>query len=81
MVLIQIYVIRKLGYKINKKLYFDLSKIILGSIILGAILHILNLNMWVALPVGIIIYFTTVYLLKVFDDDDKHIIKEILNKN
>ena len=30
----------------------------------------------VALPVGIIIY-----LLRVFDNDDKHVIKEILGKN
>lgn len=80
-VVVQSYVIYKLGHRPNKKLYYDLIKIIVGSGILGFVLHFLNLNMWVALPVGIIIYFTTVYLLKVFDDDDKYIIKEILGKN
>lgn len=80
-VVIQSYVIYKLGHRPNKKLYYDLVKIILGSIILGIALYFLNLNMWVALPVGIIIYFTTIYLLRVFDNDDSYVIKEILGKN
>lgn len=78
---IQIYVIYKLGHRPNKKLYLDLIKIIIGSVILGISLYFLNLNMWIALPVGIIIYLTAVKLLKVFDNDDKYIIKEILGKN
>ena len=78
---IQLYVIYKLGVRVNKKLYSDLIKIIIGSAILGIALYFLNLNMWVALPVGIIIYFAAIYLLKVFDNDDKYVIKEILGKN
>ncbi|WP_296804209.1 flippase [uncultured Methanobrevibacter sp.] len=78
---IQLYVIYKLGYRVNKKLYTDLVKIILGSTVLGISLYFLNLNMWVALPVGIIIYFVIIYLFRLFDDDDKYVIKEILGKN
>ena len=78
-VIIQVYIIYKLGIKINKKLYFDLCKIIIGSIILGIALYLLNLNMWIAIPIGIIIYLTIELLLKLFDDD-KYIIKEILDK-
>ncbi|WP_295114696.1 oligosaccharide flippase family protein [uncultured Methanobrevibacter sp.] len=80
-VIIQKYVIHKIGHKPNKKLYYDLIKIIVGTGILGIALYYLNLNMWIALPVGIIIYFGTVYLLRVFDDEDMFIIKEILGKN
>lgn len=80
-VIIQKYVIHKIGYKPNKKLYYDLIKIITGAGILGIALHYLNLNMLVAIPTGIIIYFGVVYLLRVFDDDDMYIIKEILGKN
>lgn len=80
-VIIQSYVIYKLGHRPNKKLYIDIIKIITGSIILGIALYFLNLNMWVALPVGIIIYFATLYLLRVFDNDDKYVMKEILGKN
>lgn len=75
------YIIYKLKYTINKKLYLDIVKILVGSAILGIALSYLHLNMWVALPVGIIIYFAAVYLLRVFDDDDKYVIKEILGKN
>ena len=80
-VIIQIYVIYKLGHRPHKKLYYDLIKIIIGSVVLGIALNFLNLNMWLALPVGILIYFAVVYLLKVFDDDDMYIIKEIIGKN
>ena len=80
-VCLQCYVIYRLGHRPNKKLYLDLIKIIIGSGILGVALYLLNLNMWVAIPVGIIIYFAAVYLLRVFDDDDKYVVKEILGKN
>lgn len=80
-VIIQKYIIHKIGHKPNKKLYTDLIKITIGSIVLGIALYFLNLNMWIALPIGIMIYLTVVYLLKVFDNDDKYVIKEILGKN
>lgn len=80
-VVLQTYVIRKLGHKANKKLYFDLTKIIIGSLVLGIALYFLNLNMWVAIPVGIIIYLAAITLLRFFDKDDKYVIKEILGKN
>ena len=37
--------------------------------------------MWIAIPVGIIIYLAALPILRFFDDDDKYIIKEILGKN
>jgi len=79
--IIQKFIIHKIGQKPAKKLYYDIGKIIIGSLILAIALYFLKLNMWVAIPVGIIIYFLTVYLLRVFDDDDKYVIKEILGKN
>lgn len=80
-VIIQFYVIYQLGYRFNKKLYWDVGKIIIGSVILGISLYLLNLNMWVAIPVGIIIYLSAITLLRVFDDDDKYTFKEILGRN
>ena len=80
-VALQTYVIYRIGHRPNKKLYFDLIKIIIGSAVLGIALYFLNLNMWIAIPVGIVIYFAVVYLLRVFDKDDKYVIKEILGKN
>lgn len=80
-VILQTYVIYKIGNKPNKKLYFDLVKIIIASTILGISLHFLYLNIWFAFPVGIIIYCIVIYLLRLLDEDDKYVIKEILSKN
>ncbi|WP_406532682.1 flippase [Methanobrevibacter sp.] len=75
------YPFYKLNIIPNKRLYWDLLKIVTASVILYFALLFLNLNMWLALPIGIIIYFTIIILMKPFDDDDKFIIKEILGKN
>ena len=76
-----LYAIYKLRALPGKKLVFDLMKIFAASFILYAILSVLNLNMWIALPVGIIIYFAIIFIMKTFDDNDKYIIKDILGKN
>lgn len=80
-VIIQSYVIYKLGHKPDKKLYWDIVKIIIGSVVLGITLYLLNINMWFAIPIGIIIYLTVIGILKFFDKDDKYIIREILGRN
>lgn len=80
-VALQTYVIHKIGHKVNKRLYVDLIKIAVGSSVLGFALYFLNLNMWIAIPVGITIYLIVVYILKIFDKDDEYVIKEILGKN
>lgn len=78
--IIQKYTIHKSGYKPDKRLYYDLGKIILSSLILGVALHFLKLNMWVALPVGILIYFAVLILLRTFKND-KDIINELIGRN
>lgn len=80
-VALQTYVIHKIRHKVNKRLYVDLIKIAVGSSVLGFSLYFLNLNMWIAIPVGITIYLIVVYILKIFDKDDEYVIKEILGKN
>ena len=79
--ILSLYVIIRLGIKINKSLLLDLGKIILAALIMGGVLYILNLNMWIAIIVGMVVYFAAVFLLKVFDNNDKYVIKEILGRN
>lgn len=79
--IIQKYLIHKIGQKPAKKLYYAVGKIIAGSLILAIALYLLKLNMWIAIPAGIIIYLGSVYLLGLFDDDDKYVIREILGIN
>lgn len=61
-VALQIYVIHRIGHRPNKKLYSDLIKIIIGSAVLGIALYFLNLNMWIAIPVGIVIYLAVTHI-------------------
>lgn len=75
------YSIYKIGLKPNKKLFFDLLKIITSSFILYGLLVVLKINMWIAIPIGIIIYFALIILMKTFDNEDKYIFKEIIGKN
>lgn len=75
-----LYIMSKLGQLPNKRLILDLVKIIVGSAVLGIVLYFFNLNMWIALPVGIMIYFVIMLVLRFFDDNDKYIVKEILGK-
>lgn len=75
------YSIHTLDAMPNKKLYLDLFKIIIASLILYGSLILLNLNMWIAIPIGIVIYFVIIIIMKTFDDDDKYLIKEILGRN
>ena len=74
------YSIYKLDALPKKRVYIDLFKILISSIILYYVLLVLNLNMWLALPVGIIIYLSVIISMKTIDEDDKFIIKEILGR-
>ena len=76
-----IYAMKQINLSPNKKLYLDIGKIITGSVILGIALYSLKLNMWIAIPIGILIYFAVILILRVFDDDDKYIVKDILGRN
>lgn len=77
---IQRIVIYRLGHAFNKRLHFDIIKMIAGSLFLGVLFNFMTPNMWLAIPIGSIIYFPLIYILGAFDKDDKHIIKEILGK-
>lgn len=74
------YSIYKIDAMPSKKLYLDLLKIFMSSFILYGFLLVLNLNMWIAIPIGAIIYFVIILFMKIFDNEDKYIFKEILGK-
>lgn len=72
--------LHKVGVNPSKHLIGDIGKVCLSSAILGVILYVLKLNMWVAIPVSIVIYFALLFVTKTFDDGDKYIIKQILGR-
>lgn len=78
--ILQMYTVRKIDQLPNRHFVFDVFKIVIASGILAIVLYYLNLNMWLAIPVSLIVYFATILLLKTPDDQDKLIIKQILNR-
>ena len=77
---LELYVLSKINQLPDKKLVLDISKIVISSILLGIFLYFANLNIWFAVPIGIMVYFVFIVLLRTFDEDDKFIFKQILNK-
>lgn len=77
---LQFYMLGKINQLPNRHLVYDILKICIASGVLGIVLYILNLNMWVATLVSIVVYFTIMFLLRIVDSDDKLIIKQILGK-
>lgn len=78
--ILELYMLKKINQLPDKHLIYDLLKICVASIILGIGLYVLNLNIWIAMIVSVIVYFTAILLLRTVDEEDKLIIKQILGK-
>ena len=78
--ILELYMIRKIGQLPDRHLVYDILKISAASLILAIALYVLNLNMWVAMAVSVVVYFAAVILLKTFDQEDKLIVKQILGR-
>lgn len=79
--ILALYVLRKVGYSPRRSLLRDISKIILASVILAIVLYYLNLSLFVGLAIGVIVYLIVLFLLRIVDDDDKYIANQILGRN
>jgi len=77
---LELYMISRIDQLPNRHLVFDIVKIVMASIVMGIVLYYAHLSIWLAIPVGIIVYFIAFILIRGFDDDDKLIIKQILNR-
>ena len=47
---------------------------------MGGVFYRVNMSLWLAIPVGVIVYLIVITLIKFFDNEDKLIIKQILGK-
>ena len=78
--ILELYMIRKIGQLPDRHLIFDILKIVIASVVMGLVLYYFHLNLWIAIVVSVIVYFALVILLRVADQDDKLIIKQIMGK-
>ncbi|MEN4005905.1 MAG: flippase [Methanobacteriaceae archaeon] len=77
-----IFICYKLGYGIPKtKVVNNLSKVLFATLIMSALIwYFRDLNLFLLIVMGTLLYFAVLYLVKGIDDLDRVIIKQILNK-
>lgn len=76
MVIFYMYIMHKYGYKVP--LREILVKPFIASVVMGVVLYFLNLELFVSVLLGMIVYFTVIFLIKTFDEDDINILKQLL---
>ncbi len=73
-----LYYIFKTDFKPDFSLLKTVIKIIFVGIVLAIALYLINVSMWLAIPIGIIIYIVLIVITRLIDYNDKYIINEIL---
>lgn len=76
MVIFYMYIMHRYGYQVP--ISQIIAKPLIASVIMGVVLYYLDLELFISVFVGIIVYFTCILLLKTFDDDDWGILKQLL---
>lgn len=70
-----------IGFSISKNTKLDIIKIIIASLFMGLTLNCLfDLNLFIKIVIGILIYSLTLLILRIFDSDELYMFKLIFNK-
>ena len=77
---LEMYMIKKINQLPDRHFVFDVLRISVASGVLAIVLQVLNLNMWLAMPVSIAVYFAVILLIKTVDPEDRLIIKQIIGR-
>ena len=77
---LMMYSISKTEYRPDLSLFKTVLKLVVCGAILTIILYLINVSLWLAIPIGLVVYVASLFLTKSIDDTDKYIIKELLGK-
>lgn len=77
---LMMYSISKTEYKPDISLLKTVIKLVICGIILAIVLYLINVSLWLAIPIGLVVYVASLFLTKSIDDTDKYIIRELLGK-
>lgn len=76
MVIFYMYIMHKYGYSVPLKEI--VIKPFIASVVMGIVLHFINLELFTSVFIGMVVYFVCIIAIKTFDKDDLNIIKELL---
>ncbi len=77
---LELYTIHKISQLPDKYFLVDILKVIVCSAILSVILYLLNLSLWLAIPVSFVVYLIAIIITKTFDKQDIMIFKQIIGR-
>ena len=77
---LMMYCIFKTEYKPDLSLLKTIVKLIVCGVILAVVLHLINVSLWLAIPIGFVVYVLALFITRTIDDTDKYIINELLNR-
>ena len=72
--------ILKTSYRPNYTILISIGKLVACGIILLIALNLINTSIWLAIPIGLVVYLASLILTRSIDNQDKTIIKEIFTK-
>ena len=73
-----LYHIFKTAYKPDFELLKNVIKIVICGLILSIILNFIQVPIWLAIPIGLVVYLISIFITKSIDNMDKYLIKELL---
>ena len=78
--ILTLYYIFQTDFKLDIGLLKTVIKLIIATIILAIVLYLINVSVWLAIPIGLVVYIILLFVTRVVDDNDKYIINELLKK-
>ena len=78
--ILMMYSISKTEYKPDLSLLKTVVKLIVCGAILTIVLYFANVSLWLAIPIGLVVYLASLFITRTIDDTDKYIINELLNR-
>lgn len=71
----------KSEYAPGKVVVFDAVKLLIATIVMFAVLYYSGVNIVLGVIIGAIVYVAMLFVTRTLDEDDKNIIRDILNRN
>lgn len=78
--ILMMHSISKTEYKPDLSLLKTVVKLIICGMILAIVLYFANVSLWLAIPIGLVVYVASLFITRTIDDTDKYIINELLNR-
>ena len=76
--ILTLYYIFKTDFKPDIGLFKTVIKLILATIILAIVLYWINFSVWLAIPIGFVVYIILLFIIRVVDDNDRYVLSELL---